>query len=119
MFLNPGHGNHFLDVKLVGRESNRAGVGARIKLIVETPAGVREIHRAVGCVSSFGGSPIRRQEIGLGDAKGIRKLEIWWPKSGQRQSYEGVPLDGFVEVTEGAAEFKILPLRKIVFPVPR
>ena len=119
MFLNPGHGNHFLDVKLVGRESNRAGVGARIKLVVETPAGVREIHRAVGCVSSFGGSPIRRQEIGLGDAKEIRKLEIWWPKSGQRQSYEGVPLDGFVEVTEGAAEFKILPLRKIVFPVPR
>jgi hypothetical protein len=37
---------------------------------VENPRGTSSFHRAVGSVSSFGGSP-RRQEIGLADASQI------------------------------------------------
>jgi hypothetical protein len=100
LFENPGHGNRFLHVQLAGTESNRGGVGARIRVVVETPAGPREIHRAAGSISSFGSTP-QRQEIGLGDATAVRSLEVWWPKSGTRQVFEDVSLDAFVRVVEG------------------
>ncbi len=112
LFENPGHDHHFLVVKLVGVSSNRAGFGVRIRLLLETPDGPREVHRAVGSVSSFGGSP-RRQEIGLGDATRIRSLEISWPRSGVRQEFSNVPMDTLIQVTEGEAGFEKLPLRRV------
>ena len=112
LFQNPGHQNRFLYLKLVGSLSNRAAVGARVKLVLETPEGVREVHRAVGAVSSFGGSPLR-QEIGLGKANRIRKLEIWWPTSGRRQTFADVPLDHLIQITETENHFQILPLLPI------
>ena len=111
LFLNPGGTGHYLKLRLVGLKSNRPGVGARIRVVVETPYGTREIHRAVGSVSSFGGSSIRRQEIGLGDATRILELSVWWPASGIRSTYLEVPLDSLVELTEGAAETRRLPHR--------
>ncbi|MCZ6697351.1 MAG: CRTAC1 family protein [Planctomycetota bacterium] len=109
LFVNPGHGNHFLTIDLVGVRSNRWGYGARIKLVVDTPAGQREIHRAVGSVSSFGGSP-HRQEIGLGDATGINAVEIYWPASDTRQVFKDVAMDRMMRVTEGG-EAAYSPLR--------
>ena len=109
LFQNPGHQNRFLYLKLVGSVSNRAAVGARVKVVLETSEGVREVHRAVGAVSSFGGSPLR-QEIGLGKATGIRLLEVWWPASGTRQTFVDVPLDQLLQVTETEAQFQVLPL---------
>ena len=100
LFLNPGHGHRYLYISLVGTKTNRAGYGARIDVRVKTPDGPRRIHRAVGSVSSFGGSPAR-QEIGLGDATAIDSLEIWWPTSGTRQVFENVQLDSWITVTEG------------------
>jgi hypothetical protein len=111
LYENPGNANHFLTLKLVGTKSNRLGYGARIKVVVQTPKGERSIHRAVGCVSSFGGSP-SRQEIGLGDAVAIRAVEIWWPASGIRQTLANLDPDSFYEVTEGAeAPKKLTPPR--------
>ena len=100
LFQNPGHGNHYLVLRLEGRKTNRMGVGARIKVVVETPSGAREIHRAVGSVSSFGGSPLR-QEIGLGNAAAISRVEIRWPVSGIVQVLENVSLDSSILIVEG------------------
>ena len=33
LFQNPGQGNHWLTVKLIGRKTNRAAIGARIKVV--------------------------------------------------------------------------------------
>ncbi len=68
------------------------------------------MHRAVGAVSSFGGSPLLRQEIGLGKANRIQKLEVWWPTSGRRQAFVDVPLDQWVQIIETEHHFQILPL---------
>ena len=35
LFQNPGHGNHWLKIKLVGSKSNRAALGAQIKAVVK------------------------------------------------------------------------------------
>lgn len=107
LFRNPGHGNRFVTIKLVGSISNRAGYGARIRVTVDTPQGQRTIHRAVGSVSSFGGSP-SRQEIGLADATAIGRIEIDWPGSGETQVVEDVPLDSMIRVTEDQPGFETI-----------
>lgn len=114
LFENPGHGNHFVKMQLTGTTSNRDANGARIMVIADTPDGSREFHRAVGSVSSFGGSP-RRQHIGLGDASAIDRIEITWPASGTVQILEGVPLDSNILITEGQDGFTPLLVEPIDF----
>ena len=99
LFQNPGHGNRFIVLKLEGTQSTRSAVGARIKIEVETESGLREIHRTVGGMSSFGYVPLR-QEIGLGSANKIQRITINWPASGIRQVLDDVPIDQFLEVLE-------------------
>jgi hypothetical protein len=53
LFANPGHGNHWLKLHLEGVQSNRAALGARIKVIAKTAEGEREIHRVVTSGASF------------------------------------------------------------------
>ena len=60
---------------------------------MDTHHGPAEIHRAVGTVSSFGGSPVR-QEIGLGRAIQIVKIEVDWPNSRSTHTVSNVPLEG-------------------------
>jgi len=113
LFLNPGTGPHFLALELVGTKSERSGVGARVAVHVRTPAGPRVIHRALGSVSSFGGSP-QRLEIGLGDARVIGRLEIAWP-SGEQQVFDDVPLDAFLRVVEGTPRLERLVRPRLDF----
>jgi len=101
LFENPGFGNHYLTVRLVGVESNRAAIGARIRVVVPGAAGgPRSIYKHVNSGGSFGASPLR-QTIGLGQAERIDLLEIYWPTSNLTQRFEDVPIDSFVRVVEG------------------
>jgi hypothetical protein len=102
LFENPGHGNHWIALTLVGVESNRAALGARIAVTVDEGGARRTIHATVGGGSSFGGSPLRR-EIGLGAATRIRRIEIVWPASGRRQRVEDLAVDQFLEIREDGA----------------
>jgi hypothetical protein len=47
LFLNPGNTNHWLKLQLVGTKANRAAIGAKIKLTLQTSNGTRELHRIV------------------------------------------------------------------------
>jgi tetratricopeptide (TPR) repeat protein len=114
LFENPGHGGHFLVLRIEGTKSNRSGFGARISVELDTADGVRTIHRAVGSVSSFGGSP-HRQAIGLGNADAIRAIRIDWPASGITQTITDVPLDSYVVVVEGKEGFEVLPYEATPF----
>jgi hypothetical protein len=115
LFENPGHGNHWLKVELVGTAANRGAVGARLRVVFDTPDGERTLHRAVGSVSSFGGSP-RRQELGLADAERVLRIEVDWPPpKGGTQVVEGVPLDGYVRITECRAGFEGVALSSVRF----
>ncbi len=111
LYRNPGHDHRFVTIKLVGSQSNRLGYGARIKVVADGPEGRVELHRAVGSVSSFGGST-SRQEIGLGSADRIERLEIDWPTSGVKQVFEDVPIDSLIQITEGRQTIETLPLQR-------
>ncbi|HET8948524.1 MAG TPA: CRTAC1 family protein, partial [Candidatus Polarisedimenticolia bacterium] len=92
LYENPGHGNHFLVLRLEGVRSNRPAIGARIKVVVLTPNGERSIYKTVSSGGSFGSSPLR-QEIGLGDAVAIDRAEIRWPSGGPVQVVRGLEID--------------------------
>lgn len=100
LYLNPGHGNRWLTLRLEGAASNRAAIGARIRVVAATPDGDREVHVTVGSGGSFGGSSLQ-QEIGLGAASGIRTVAITWPVTGETDVYTGVGLDRAYRVREG------------------
>ena len=60
----------------------------------------RRIYRHVGPGASFGGNPLRL-ELGLGKADRIERFEVLWPRSGEVQVVEGVPMDAIVRIVEG------------------
>jgi hypothetical protein len=112
LFRNPGgHGNHFLSVRLVGSKSNRAGIGAKIKLTVAGEDGRESLRfREVTSGGSFGSSSLT-QSIGLGTARRVKTLEVWWPASNTRQIFRDVPADQFVEVREAEDRLRTRRLR--------
>ena len=115
LYENPGHGNHWLSVRLSGVESNRAAIGARIALELAMQDGTRrQVHRHVTSGGSFGASTFK-QEIGLGQAQRIVSMEIHWPTTGRRQLFADVPLDSNIEVREGDPELTVLDLPTIRF----
>src|SRR5262249_55530024 len=113
LFQNPGHDNNWLTVKLVGKKTNRAAIGARIKTVTsgEQPL---TVHRHISSGSSFGANPLQ-QTIGLGKAKRVAQLEVFWPTSGTTQVFRDIPVNQAIEITEFATDFRPLNWK----PIPR
>ncbi len=111
LFENPGFGNHWLKVRLVGVKSNRFGVGARIRCEVVEDGKTRSIFKWVNSGASFGCNPLR-QEIGIGKAPRVAHLEVYWPVSDTKQSFDDVPGDTGIEITEGAKDYRVVPIVK-------
>ncbi len=108
LYENPGHGNRWVAVRLVGTKSNRAAIGARIRVAVTDRSGsIREVYATVGNGSSFGASTLT-QEIGLGQAEEIVELEVQWAGSDLWQHFEDIPLDRRIRIVEGEDGFEML-----------
>jgi hypothetical protein len=114
LFVNPGNSNRWLALKLVGRQSNRAALGARIKVVAAVKGQTREIHRVVCTGGSFGASPLR-QEIGLGPADKIERVEVWWPVTGQTNTFTNLEPNRFYELTEDAPAARAISLKSFTF----
>jgi len=105
LYENPGNGSDWISLRLVGVKSNRAALGARIKLTVQNEGrGRRYIYRTVGSGGSFGASPLQHH-IGLGKDARILNLDIWWPATDSRQSFLDVGKNQFLQVTEFEKEY--------------
>ncbi|MBM3997347.1 MAG: CRTAC1 family protein [Planctomycetes bacterium] len=128
LFMNPGQGNHWLTVKLVGamakgdppcttpgkKKTNRAAIGARIQAIT-TGENSLSVHRHVNSGSTFGGNPLQ-QTLGLGKATMIDKLIITWPTSGTTQVFRDVAVDQAIEITEFATAYRKLDWKPLPTP---
>jgi hypothetical protein len=114
LFQNPGQGNNWLTVKLVGKKSNRAAIGARIKVVTagEKPL---TIHRHVSSGSSWGANPLE-QHIGLARADRVATLEIHWPASGTTQVFRDIPANQAILVTELEDKYQALDWKPIPMP---
>ena len=114
LFQNPGQGNHWLTVKLIGKKTNRAAIGARIKVVTagEKPL---TVYRHVSSGSSFGGNPLE-QTVGLARAQRVASLEIDWPTSGTTQVFRDIAADQAIEITEFAESYRPLHWKPIPQP---
>ena len=106
LFKNPGHGNHWIKLRLVGVKANRFAVGARLRVQVTENQGARQIYRTVSSGGSFGSSSLR-PHIGVGSATTVDLLEVRWPGSGLLQRIDGpIAADRTYELREGESTLK-------------
>jgi hypothetical protein len=110
LFANPGNANDWITLRLIGTKTNRAAIGARIKVTVESEGKLRSIYRTVGSGGSFGASPLE-QHIGLGRAAKNIDVEIWWPVSNTRQNLRNLPKNEFLQIKESVNGYQRLDRR--------
>jgi hypothetical protein len=103
LYRNPGTSNHVFEVRLLGTDSNRDAIGARLMVA----CGNKRVYQQVDGGSGFGSMNSRIVHFGLGASQTIDSLNVDWP-SGRHQAWHSVPVDARVEVTEGKAEFRVL-----------
>lgn len=87
--------NHWLSLQLVGRRSNRDGVGARVTM--QTGQGTQVAIAKSG--SGYLGSSDPRNHFGVGGETRIDRIQILWP-DGNKQVLEDLPVDEFRIVEE-------------------
>jgi len=112
LFENPGFGNQWITIQLVGKQSNRSAIGARIRAVILEDGVERSVYRHVNSGGSFGCNPLR-QSIGLGKATRIRKLEIYWPRTDQTQVFEDLPVNQMIRIFEDRNQYERIALKKL------
>lgn len=111
LFENPGQGHHWLKVTLVGTQTNRSAIGARIRADLAAGDGrVRSVYRTIGSGSSSGGNSLV-ETIGLKDATRVSELTVHWPTSRTTQTFRDIAADQAIEIMEGSHSFKPLHQR--------
>jgi enediyne biosynthesis protein E4 len=86
---------HYLKVSLRGHESNRLGVGARLRAVVNGQQLIREMYP----LNSYRSQVPNIVHFGLGDAERVERLEIRWP-SGKIQVLTDIKADRHIIVDE-------------------
>jgi len=117
LFENPGVGNDWLRIHLVGVKSNRAAIGARIRVTFKENGVERSVFRDVNSGGSFGSNPLR-QHIGIGQAGSIEEVAITWPVTGRVQVFRGVPIETNVKIIEGDSTYSTYRLARLDFRTP-
>jgi hypothetical protein len=92
---NDSAGGHWIQLRAVGRRSNRDGVGARVTVRTGALSQVREVKRTVGIYSAS--DP--RAHFGLGAAQKADVVRVEWP-SGKVDEFRDVPADRHYRVDE-------------------
>ena len=89
-------GNGSVLIRLVGSQSNRSAVGARVRVTAGSATQVREVKAG----SSYLGQNDLRVHVGLGKATRFDRLEVRWP-NGQNEIVQGAAVNQILTVTEG------------------
>jgi len=87
--------NHWLQIQLQGKRSNRDGVGAHVKVIAGDLVQMDEVHSGHGYQSHFG----MRLHFGLAKHPRIDRIEIRWI-GGDTDVLENVPVDRLITFVE-------------------
>ena len=112
--------NNWIKVRTIGTKSNRTGIGARLRCVVQMP-GEAKPHQQIDEVRS-GGSYFSQNDLrvhfGLGGAPKVELLEIRWP-SGMVDTLKDVPVNQLVYVKEGEGIVRKVSFTKEKDPAPR
>jgi hypothetical protein len=114
LFENPGtSGQHWIALRLIGEKSNRAAIGAKIRVRLAAGGGrdggtSRLRYREVSSGGSFGSNSYT-QHVGLGSATAVESIDVTWPASGTSQTFRDPPIDVLLEIREGAGAPVVRP----------
>lgn len=97
VWINDGNSNNNLSVSLVGVESNKNALGARIAIYGEWGVQIREVRSG----ESYGISNSHKQYFGIGVATAIDSMVITWP-SGLVQTEYSIPINASLIIEEGS-----------------
>jgi hypothetical protein len=113
VYRNRSTSGHRVGVRLVGRESNRDGIGATVRIRTENGLQIRYLTLSRGFMSA--NEPVIH--FGLGECERIDEMVITWP-SGRRQSFIDLDADRsytVVESVESAPEMDTQPSRQRIY----
>jgi hypothetical protein len=94
---NTGDRGHWIAIALTGTKSNRAAIGARVRLRVGAHRQVQEVRSGSGYISQSD----LQLHFGLGAARAVDSIEVRWP-SGLVERVRNVAADRRVHLREGS-----------------
>jgi hypothetical protein len=99
LYHNNGNTNNWLTIKLVGTVSNRAAIGAKVRVKAFYRGASRWQLRQITGGTGWTGHNELQAHFGLGDATNADVVRIEWP-SGTVQELQNVSAKQFLTVTE-------------------
>ena len=96
LLRNEGVSGNALTVRTIGKQSNRDGVGAQLKLTTASQIQRREVKAG----SSYLGQNDQRQHFGLGATTRVDRLEVRWP-SGTTDVLQNIEANQIITIREG------------------
>ena len=91
------NGNHYIEVKLKGVQSNTMAIGARVEVTTCDRTQIREV---TGGRGHAGSQKSFWQHFGLGQNSKVDHITVRWP-SGLVQTVNAPEVDRFITITEG------------------
>ena len=95
LFENQATDTSWLRVQLIGRKSNRLGIGSRVSVTAGALSLIREVTCGSGATSQ--NSPVAH--FGLGSHKGTADITVRWP-DGREQRVAASPINRLVKIEE-------------------
>jgi len=106
LYQNDGSPNNWLHINLSGIESNKSGIGARIKVVAGDLSMIREVTGG----SAFVAKESLTAEFGLGENRVATKIEVNWP-SGQVDISNNISGNQVITLEEGGRLISGLAVR--------
>jgi len=115
LFINPAQGkNQFIDILLAGKTSNRAAIGAKLKITFTESGQQRSVYREVSSGGSFGSNPLE-QHIGVGTATQVDEVQVYWPVTGKTQIFKNLKPGNYLKINEGSDKIATYTLKRFNF----
>src|SRR5262247_3843115 len=96
LLKNYGERKNWILIKLIGKKSNRSGIGARVTVVTGKMKQMNETRSGDSYISQND----LRLHFGIGDATRVERVEILWP-SGRKESFENLKANQIVTLEEG------------------
>jgi hypothetical protein len=110
LYHNNGNDNHWMKFRLIGTRSNRAAIGAKVRVHATINGQTFWQMREVPGGDGFRGQNSLHVHVGLGDATNADLVRIEWP-SGTMQELENVAAQQFLTITEPGGEPRLVATR--------
>jgi hypothetical protein len=101
LFLNQiGNRNHWLGLRLVGKENGRDMLGAQVEVVISKN---KVLWRRARTDGSYLSANDPRVVVGLGSAATVEALHVHWP-DGSVEDWKAPPVDLYTTVRQGTSD---------------